>query len=45
MGKVDTSEKEKSIGSSDGKEEIEIDEQTPEKQQDKTIGNKERSKS
>lgn len=45
MGKVDTSEKEKSVGSSDGKEEIEIDEPTTEKQQGKTIGNKERSKS
>lgn len=45
MGKVDTSEKEKSVGSSDSKEEIEIDEQTTEKQQGKTIGNKERSKS
>ena len=45
MGKVDTSEKEKSVGSSDGEEEIEIDEQASEKQQDKTIGNKERSKS
>ena len=45
MGKVDTSEKEKSVGSSDGGEEIEIDEQASEKQKDKTIGNKERSKS
>ena len=45
MGKVDAPEKEKSVGSSDGEEEIEIDEQTSEKQQGKTIGNKERSKS
>lgn len=45
MGKVDAPEKEKSVGSSDDEEEIEIDEQTSEKQQGKTIGNKERSKS
>jgi phage shock protein A len=45
MGKVDSPEKEKSVGSSDGKKEIEMDDQTSEKQQDKTIGNKERSKS
>lgn len=45
MGKVDAPEKEKSIGASDGEKEIEIDEQTSKKQQDKTIGNKEKSKS
>ncbi|WP_445666477.1 PspA/IM30 family protein [Fodinibius sp. AD559] len=45
MGKTTSSEKEKSVGSSDGEKEIEIDEETSEKQQDKTIGNKERSKS
>jgi hypothetical protein len=46
MGKVEASEKEKSVGSTDGKE-IEIEDETPEKEkeQGKTIGNKERSKS
>lgn len=46
MGMSDTSdkEKEKSVGSGDGGE-IEIDEASVEKEQDKTIGNKERSKS
>lgn len=44
MGKTDASEKEKSVGTSD-KQEIEIEEQKSEKDQDKTIGNKERSKS
>lgn len=45
MGKVDAPEKEKSIGSADEESEIEIDEKSSEKQSDKTIGNKERSKS
>ncbi|MDZ7682392.1 MAG: PspA/IM30 family protein [Fodinibius sp.] len=44
MGKVDAKDKEKSVGSSDG--EIEIDEEAPKEQEsNKTIGNKERSKS
>lgn len=47
MGKTSSPEKEKSIGSSDTDEqEIEVEEEAPkEKEQDKTIGNKERSKS
>lgn len=45
MGKTTASEKEKSVGSSDGEGEIEIDEKSAEKQSDKTIGKKERSKS
>ncbi|HKK45140.1 MAG TPA: PspA/IM30 family protein [Balneolaceae bacterium] len=44
MGKEKAPEKEKNVGSSDGKE-IEIEEEAPEKEQGKTIGNKERSKS
>lgn len=46
MGKAEAPEKEKSVGSSDGKE-IEIEDETPqkEKEQGKTIGNKEREKS
>lgn len=45
MGKEDAPEKEKSVGSSD--KEIEVEEESPEKdkEQSKTIGNKERSKS
>ena len=45
MGKVDAPEKEKSVGSSDGEGEIEIDEKSAKKESDKTIGSKERSKS
>ncbi|MEL7832468.1 PspA/IM30 family protein [Fodinibius sp. Rm-B-1B1-1] len=45
MGKTTASEKEKSVGSSDGEGEIDIDEKSSEKQSDKTIGSKERSKS
>ncbi len=46
MGKTDVADKEKSVGSSGEEEgEIEIDEKSVEKEQDKTIGNKERSKS
>jgi len=44
MGKSEAPEKEKSVGSSDGQE-IEIEEEAPEKESGKTIGNKERSKS
>ncbi|MCW9707744.1 PspA/IM30 family protein [Fodinibius salsisoli] len=44
MGKEETTEKEKSVGSSEGGE-IEIDEESTEKEQGKTIGNKERSQS
>lgn len=45
MGKTqDTPEKEKSIGSSE-ENEIEIEGEAPEKEQDKTIGNKDKSKS
>ena len=44
MGKAEVPDSEKSIGSSD-EGEIEIDEESKEKEQDKTIGNKERSKS
>lgn len=45
MGKTEkASEQEKSVGSSEGGE-IEIDEQSAEKEKGKTIGNKERSKS
>lgn len=45
MGKAEvTTNNEKSVGSSD-EGEIEIDEESVEKEQDKTIGNKERSKS
>lgn len=46
MGKIDAPEKEKSVGSSASDEgEIEIEEESTEKEQGKTIGNKERSKS
>jgi phage shock protein A len=44
MGKDETAEQEKSVGASEGGE-IEIDEESAEKEQSKTIGNKERSKS
>lgn len=48
MGKTDVADKEKSVGSSAEEKEgrkIEMDEEPVEKEQDKTIGNKERSKS
>lgn len=45
MGKTKAPEKEKSVGSSDGEAEIEIDEEATEKQQDKTIGNKNKEQS
>lgn len=47
MGKEEAPEKEKSVGSSDDGKEIEIDEESAEKEKDqsKTIGNKEQSKS
>lgn len=44
MGKADVSDKEKSVGSSE-EGEIEIEEESAEKEKGKTIGNKERSKS
>lgn len=44
MGKAEAPEKEKSVGSSD-EGEIEIEEESAKKEQGKTIGNKERSKS
>lgn len=44
MGKIETPEKEKSVGSSNEKE-IEIEDEASQKEEGKTIGNKERSKS
>ncbi|TYP92617.1 phage shock protein A (PspA) family protein [Fodinibius salinus] len=44
MGKADATEEEKSVGSSD-EEEINIEDKSSDKEQNKTIGNKERSKS
>ncbi len=45
MGKVEAPDKEKSVGSSDGEIEIEEEASEKEKESNKTIGNKERSKS
>lgn len=45
MNETEVPDKEKSVGSSDGEGEIDIDEKADTKQSDKTIGNKERSKS